>query len=62
MNTNTDMQPIVDQFKGQILSMAQEASRSCPKHRFVLLHRMNQLRRILLMMEEIDQSLESLQQ
>ena len=62
MDTNTDMQPIIDQFRGQILSMAQAASRSSPKDRFVLLYRMNNLKKIVFMMEEIDQSLESLRQ
>lgn len=62
MDTTTDMQPIVDQFKDQIFSMAEEAVQSRPKDRFVLLHRMHNLKKIVFMMEEIDQSLESLRQ
>ena len=62
MNTNTDMQPIVEQFEGQILSMAKEASRSRPKERFAVLYRMNNLKKIVFMIEEIDQLIESLRQ
>ena len=60
MNSNRDIQPMIRRYQTKLQAMADAVAEAAESERFALLCRIDKLKRLLILMEEVDHTTEHL--